>query len=147
MRPRLGGLFGGSTATSTNWACYDATGGGFASVTATWTQPSVSPDYSTDTYAAFWVGLDGDGSSSVEQTGTAAYSQSGIVYYSAWYEMYPANAVTISTLTINPGDVLTGTVTSDGAGHFTLTIADATTGQHYTTTRSNGPTNPCAQSR
>jgi len=139
---RLGSATSGGTATSTNWAGYDATGGGFSSVTGTWTQPSVPSTGSTTSYAAFWVGLDGDGSSTVEQTGTAAYSYHGVVYYSAWYEMYPAASVPIAGLTISPGDVMTAGVSSDGLGHFTLTITDVTSGHSYSTTKSGGPTNP-----
>jgi hypothetical protein len=131
-RPGFSGLLGSSLVTSGNWAGYDVTGGGFTSVTATWTQPVVQPD-ALDTDSSFWVGLDGDGGSqTVEQTGTEGYSQDGTVFYDAWYEMYPADEVVISSLIINSGDVMTGSVTSDGAGHFTLTIADDTTGDSYT---------------
>ena len=77
-----------SGATSLNWAGYSATGGSFTSVTATWTQPAVKAR-TTDTYAAFWVGLDGDGSDTVEQIGTMGYTVDGSAYYVAWYEMYP----------------------------------------------------------
>ena len=93
---RPGGSSRWSTVSSQNWAGYDATGGGFTSVTASWIEPSIPASYSPATYAAFWVGLDGDGSSNtVEQTGTAAYSESGSVYYYAWYEMYPLQPITI----------------------------------------------------
>ncbi|MGC9974940.1 MAG: G1 family glutamic endopeptidase, partial [Gaiellaceae bacterium] len=112
---RLGRSSSGSMATletSANWAGYDATGGGFTSVTASWAEPAIQPSDSAEPYAVFWVGLDGDGSSTVEQTGTAAYSEGGNVYYYAWYEMYPAEAVLISGMTVSPGDEMTGTVTS-----------------------------------
>ena len=58
-------------------------------MTATWTQPKVKARVAA-TYAAFWVGLDGDGSHSVEQIGTMGYTSGGRAYYVAWYEMYPA---------------------------------------------------------
>ncbi len=132
-RPGLGGMFGGSQVTSGNWAGYDVTGSGFTSVSATWTQPSVQPNYSVDTASSFWVGLDGDGSSTVEQCGTEADSTGGVVSYDAWYEMYPDYEVPIDGMTISPGDVMTGTVTTDGAGDFTLTISDDTTGHSYET--------------
>ena len=132
-RPGLGGMFGGAQVTSGNWAGYDVTGGGFTSVSATWTQPSVQPNYSIDTASSFWVGLDGDGSSTVEQCGTEADSTGGVVSYDAWYEMYPDYEVPIDGMTISPGDVMTGTVTTDGAGDFTMTISDDTTGHSYET--------------
>ncbi len=119
--------------TSTNWAGYDATGGGFTSVTASWVEPAVPASASGEPYAVFWVGLDGDGSSTVEQTGTAAYSEGGNVYYYAWYEMYPAASVLIGGMTVSPGDEMTGTVTSTGSGHFTLTLVDDSTGYSFTT--------------
>ena len=65
-----------SGATSLNWAGYSATGSSFTSVTATWTQPAVKAR-TAETYAAFWVGLDGDGSDTVEQIGTMGYTFGG----------------------------------------------------------------------
>lgn len=131
-------------ATSTNWAGYAAAGTTFTSVTASWIEPAVQPGYSTAVYAAFWVGLDGAvyGSNTVEQTGTAAESVNGSVDYYAWYEMYPDAPVTIDAITITPGDRMTGTVTSDGAGDFTLTLLDNTTGASFTTSQSDGVSAP-----
>jgi hypothetical protein len=120
-------LLEGTSEQSTNWAGYDAIGGDFTSVTASWVQPAIAPS-SAETYAAFWAGLDGDGSSTVEQTGTLAYSENGEVSYEAWYEMYPAALQTVS-LSINPGDSLTATVTSESGGQFDLTLTDHTTGK------------------
>ena len=141
-RPRLGGLQPGWTEYDDNWCGYDATGGGWTSVTATWVQPSVQTSYLTDySWASFWVGLDGDGSNTVEQTGTDAYSGNGSVGYIAWYEMYPADPVVIP-LTISPSDEITATVTTDGSGNYTLTLTDDTTGGSYTTTQPTGPTQP-----
>ena len=107
--PRPAGA-AGTTTTSSNWAGYDdSTDGPFTSVTATWTQPRVRTTGATFTDAAFWVGLDGDNSDTVEQIGTEGYSE-GVAGYDAWYEMYPLLPVTID-MPIHPGDVLTGTVT------------------------------------
>ncbi len=132
-------LLRGTIEQSTNWAGYDAIGASsaFASVTASWVQPAIRPS-SAETYASFWVGLDGDGtdSSTVEQTGTLAYSQNGTVRYEAWYEMYPA-AMQAVPLTISPGDSLTATVTSRGGGTFALALTDSTTGQSADETESN----------
>src|SRR5271157_4049630 len=59
--------FQGTTTTSSNWAGYDdSTEGPFTTVTATWTQPRVRTTGETFTDAAFWVGLDGDNSDTVE---------------------------------------------------------------------------------
>ena len=61
----------GST-TSTNWSGYVLTGGtgAFSSVSSSWTEPTATCNDSGTEYAAFWVGLDGFNSDSVEQTGT-----------------------------------------------------------------------------
>jgi len=112
--------------TSDNWAGYAATGGTYTSVSSSWVQPAVSCG-SEDTYSSFWVGLDGDGTSSVEQTGTEADCSGGSASYSSWYEMYPANPVNYSD-NVAPGDSFTGTVTTDGSGDFTLTLTDNTEG-------------------
>ena len=63
--------FHGTTVTSSNWSGYDdSTDGPFTTVTATWVQPRVRTTGATFTDAAFWVGLDGDNSGTVEQIGT-----------------------------------------------------------------------------
>src|ERR671922_218395 len=56
---------------SSNWAGYAASGsnGTFTSASASWTQPA-GKCTGGSTYAAFWVGLDGYTSSTVEQVGT-----------------------------------------------------------------------------
>jgi hypothetical protein len=123
-----------SAGTSTNWSGYSATGAVFTSVTATWTQPAVAADISTDRIAAFWVGLDGDLSATVEQIGTLGASQGGKVRYFAWYEMFPADIVYLH-LAIHPGDQLTGTVVSTGPGGFTLSLVNHTTGHSFITSQ------------
>ena len=139
VRPGLGGLLGGSVVTSGNWAGYDVTGGGFSSVSASWVEPAIQSDDSSDSLASFWVGLDGDGSATAEQTGTAACAQNGRITYYAWYEMYPAGEVPIASLTVSAGDLMTATVTSNGSGQFTLAIADATTHRSFSVTRQTSP--------
>src|SRR5262245_7033344 len=59
-----------TNSTSSNWSGYAVTGGRYTSVSASWTEPSVS--CSGTAYSSFWVGLDGDTSGTVEQTGTDA---------------------------------------------------------------------------
>ncbi|WP_328911719.1 MULTISPECIES: G1 family glutamic endopeptidase [unclassified Streptomyces] len=119
--------------TSSNWAGYAATGSRFTSVSASWVQPSVTCT-STTTYSSFWIGLDGDGSSSVEQTGTEADCSGGRAVYSSWYEMYPAYPVNY-TNTVSPGDQFTATVSTNGSGSFTLTLTDVTKNWTKTTTK------------
>jgi hypothetical protein len=120
----------GSTELSSNWSGYVVAGGRYSSVTATWTQPYLEPFSAPGTAASFWVGLDGWGSPTVEQCGTTAeeYSGGGVTYY-PWYEMYPGPEMEIyGGVTVSPGDVMQATVTTDGAGNFTMMLRNVTTG-------------------
>src|SRR5437588_9025918 len=131
--PRLAPNHKISQSTSSNWSGYSAINGRYTTVSASWKQPTASCTSQT-TYSSFWVGLDGNGSNTVEQTGTSADCSGGTPRYYAWYEMYPKFPVNLS-LAIHPGDSIGGSVTTDGEGHFTLTITDRTTGSFTTTQR------------
>ena len=121
--------------TSGNWSGYAATGssGSYTSVSSSWVQPSISCG-SQDTYSSFWVGLDGYDNSALEQTGTEADCIGGQAEYGAWWEVLPA-AETPWNATVEPGDQLTATVTDNGDGTFTMTLADSTQGWNQTTTQ------------
>ena len=121
--------------TSDNWAGYSATGSTFTSVSASWVQPAASCTSKT-TYSAFWIGIDGDGSDSVEQTGSEVDCSGGSPQYYAWYEMYPAYPVNYSN-TVRPGDHFTSTVSTNGSGSFTLVLSDTTEGWTKTTKKSS----------
>lgn len=116
-----------SHSTSTNWSGYAVTGNTYTRVAASWTQPSVDCSVTPTGWSSFWVGLDGDNSNTVEQTGTEADCSSGSPAYSAWYEMYPKFPVNFSN-PVSPGDHFTGSVTTDGRGSFTLTLVNSTKG-------------------
>jgi hypothetical protein len=122
-----------TNSTSTNWSGYAVTGSRYTSVSASWTEPTVSCSGGT-AYSSFWVGLDGDTSGTVEQTGTDADCSGSTPQYYAWYEMYPKFPVNLS-MAIRPGDTVTASVTTTGNGSFTLSIRDATTGASFTTTQ------------
>jgi len=125
--------------TSSNWAGYAAYGasGKFSSVKATWVQPSVTCG-SQNTYSAYWVGLDGDNSSTVEQLGTEADCSGGTPTSYAWFEMYPHPGYYINTVSVNPGDSYTASVTYQGGGRFLLTLQDTTKGTSFRTTQRLG---------
>lgn len=123
-----------TTAESTNWSGYAATGsdGAFTSVSASWTEPTATCSSSgrgrsSDSYAAFWVGLDGYSSDSVEQTGTDSDCSGRTGEYYGWYEMYPAYPVDFSN-TVKPGDAMSASVTFSGTETYTLVLHDATQG-------------------
>jgi Peptidase A4 family len=114
-----------SNSTSTNWSGYAVTGGTYRSVTASWMQPAVT--CSGTAYSSFWVGIDGDTSGTVEQTGTEADCNGSTPVYSSWYEMYPKFPFNYPDV-VAPGDHFTSSVTTDGKGSFTLTLSNTTKG-------------------
>ena len=120
-----------TSASSSNWAGYAATGasGSFTSVSASWTQPTATCSTGSQ-YAAFWVGLDGYTSKTVEQIGTEADCSGpnpSTPQYYAWYEVYPGAAVNFAN-PVSPGDEFTGTVTAQGNDKFQLVLTDTTQG-------------------
>jgi hypothetical protein len=120
--------------TSSNWSGYALSGGRYTTAAASWTQPAVDCTATPTGYSAFWVGLDGDATNTVEQTGTEADCSSGKAVYYAWYEMYPKYPVNYSSR-VRPGDVLSASVTYAGASTFVLTLSDATQKWSQTTTQ------------
>ena len=122
-----------TTVTSTNWAGYAATGSTYTSVSTSYTQPSVSCSGRSGTYAAFWVGLDGYTSSTVEQTGTMAYCNGSTAEYVGWYEMYPQGSNDYSN-TVKAGDSIYESVTFSGTKTYTLVLEDKTRSWTKTTT-------------
>jgi Peptidase A4 family len=108
---------------SSNWAGYAATGATFTSVSANWTQPA-GHCTGGNQYAAFWVGLDGYSSSTVEQTGSEVDCAGRTPQYYAWYEVYPGASVTF-TNPVSPGDQFSGSVTY-ASGTFKLVLKDIT---------------------
>ncbi|WP_243638952.1 G1 family glutamic endopeptidase [Streptacidiphilus pinicola] len=108
------------------WGGYVAQGSGFQSISGSWTMPQVTCNSSNDLFAP-WVGIDGYGSQTVEQTGVQVDCSSGSPVLSPWYEMYPAAPVYWNDA-VSAGDSMTGSVTTDGSGTYTLTLTDNTAG-------------------
>ena len=125
-----------TNASSTNWAGYavSTTSGQVSSVNASWVEPTIVSCPTRAQYAAFWVGIDGYTSSSVEQTGTDSDCSHGHAVYYAWYEFYPSPSHRISTLTISPGDTIFASVTyNTTTAKFTTVLSDTTTGHSFST--------------
>jgi hypothetical protein len=121
-----------TNSTSTNWSGYAVTGGRYTQVSSSWTVPSVS--CAGTAYSSFWVGLDGDTSGTVEQTGTDSDCSGSTPQYYAWYEMYPKFPSNFSN-PVHPGDRMSASVTTNGSGSFTLTISDGTAWSRTVTAR------------
>jgi hypothetical protein len=128
------GVKGLTQVESNNWSGYADTGSNFSKVTASWTEPTGKSSGSTESLAAFWVGIDGYNSSSVEQDGTIIESYEGTVYYYDWWEIYPENDVQV-VANVSPGDHITSTVTRSGDS-YTLSVTDSThTADSFSTTQ------------
>jgi len=120
---------------STNWSGYADTSATFSTVAGSWTEPSVSCTSRT-TYAAFWVGIDGFTSGSVEQDGTLAECSGGSAFYFSWWEMFPTNAIQVVGSSVQPNDSISASVTRSGTS-YTLKLADSGhPANSFTTTQS-----------
>jgi hypothetical protein len=138
---------------SLNWSGYGATANPAAAdtvvtVTGSWTVPAVTSTAPTGqaAYSAIWVGIDGLDDGTVEQLGTLQAAEvvsagrgktETETAYCAWVEMYPAPMVELSG-PVEPGDVITASVTWDGKGTCTLYMRDATQGWTYGPTKVAG---------
>ncbi|HTU73983.1 MAG TPA: G1 family glutamic endopeptidase [Trebonia sp.] len=120
---------------STNWSGYADTGSGFSSVSATWNEPTPSCSGRSTALAAFWVGIDGYTSASVEQDGTLIECYEGGTYQFSWWEIYPVNSVQVVGESVAAGDAITATVTRTGTS-YKLSVTDSThTANSFSTTQ------------
>jgi hypothetical protein len=86
---------------------------------------------STTSYAAFWAGIDGYNSNTVEQAGVLMEVQNGVASYSVWYEFYPAAPV-YANWAPNPGDNIAVYVNyTSSSNSFVATVVDTTLGEVY----------------
>lgn len=129
--------FGTSTGSSTNWGGYvvNTPNNAVSDVKGSWVVPKFKGSCGglyNFSEAAFWVGIDGYSSGTVEQVGTSVECLSAlyvsVVTYFAWYEFYPAGPVVLG-LSIAPGDHVSGEVRyTSSTSLYTVSLRDATTG-------------------
>jgi Peptidase A4 family len=136
---------------SSNWFGYNQGAleqGGklFNSITANWTVPAATQHTSGQAEASSdWIGIGGGcidsgctaTDSTLIQTGTEQdVSSTGAPSYSAWYELVPAPSLTISSMTVSPGDQMHASVSEvvSDANLWTITIQDVTRNESYSTT-------------
>jgi Peptidase A4 family len=122
---------------SANWSGYAAHAGRhlYHSVSASWVEPRATCT-TGDQFAAFWVGLDGYSSKSVEQTGTDSDCNGATPRYYGWFEMFPAAPVNFRN-TVEPGDHMSASVTFSGVEKYTLVLTDTTRHWTHTVVRRN----------
>jgi hypothetical protein len=119
---------------SDDWSGYAVTGpvGSVTAVTGSWVVPAATCNdkEQRNTGASFWVGIDGYTSATVEQIGTDSDCNNGAGIYYAWYEFVPAQGTKITSITVQPGDVMDASVKYEG-NEFTATITDERTNETF----------------
>jgi hypothetical protein len=127
---RVGRVAAWPGSTSGNWSGYAriASAGKLTFASATWKVPSVQAKTG---YSASWVGIDGATNSQLIQTGTEQDFAGGHTIYRAWWEILPAAETIIPSLTIQPGDTMTGSVQNTSANQWVITLKDVTSGQSF----------------
>lgn len=110
---------------STNWSGYADTGTGFTQVSGDWKEPTVSTCGTATSYAAFWIGLDGYSSPTVEQEGTMIECYQGTAYQYSWWGLYPDNDLQIEGSNVKSGDSITALIQRTGT-KYAFTLTDST---------------------
>lgn len=129
--------------TSSNWSGYVAESGPFAEVTGTFSVPSLdSGEPSTDAMAE-WVGIDGDGNTSLIQAGIDELpnpNNASQFFIVPWWEILPAAQTDITTVSVSAGDQVTVTIDQISGTEWSITLTDDTNGQSFTTVQTyTGP--------
>jgi hypothetical protein len=148
-------------AQSNNWFGYnqgtlEQGGKQFNSITGDWVVPTATQHTAgQDEASSDWIGIGGGcidaactvGDNTLIQTGTEQDVSGGSASYSAWYELIPAPSLTITSLTIHPGDHMHASIaeTIAGANVWKITLQDVTTGQSFSTTVPYGSTHATAE--
>jgi hypothetical protein len=138
---------------TSNWSGYAIaryqTGQTYTSAKGTWVVPTVTfgqtQSGTSEEYSATWVGIGGfcmnalcsRADRTLIQLGTSQYvSSSGATSYFAWYEMLPAAPVTITAITVNPGNQITASLQCVSAcsakkQNWQLSMTNNSTGQTW----------------
>jgi hypothetical protein len=137
-------------AQSSNWFGYnqgtlEQNGKLFNSITGDWIVPTATQHTSgQDEASSDWIGIGGGcidaactvGDETLIQTGTEQDVSGGKASYSAWWELIPAPSLTISGITVHPGDHMHASISEvvPSANVWNITLKDVTTGQSFSTT-------------
>jgi len=142
---------GSSHNQSVNWFGYNQGSleqGGklFTSITGDWTVPKATSHFpGQDQFSSDWIGIGGGcvdagclvGDSTLIQTGTEQdVDSSGAASYSAWWEVIPAPSLTITDMTVAPGDHMHASIAESvpDSNVWTITLQDVTKNETFTTT-------------
>jgi peptidase A4-like protein len=130
---QIQGLREDGTVGSLNWGGYAVRGSNITDAKGSWIVPAVDcSENAKDHYAAFWTGIDGYSSSTVEQTGTDSDCVKGQPSYYAWFEFFPNPSFTVGDFPVIPGDSIEAEVSYDETSQlFTVHLHDLTSGQSF----------------
>lgn len=118
----------------------------FNSITGDWTVPAATQHTSGQAEASSdWIGIGGGcvdagctvTDSTLIQTGTEQdVDATGAPSYSAWWELVPAPSISISNMTVSPGDHMHASLSEvvNDADVWNITITDVTKNETFTTT-------------
>jgi hypothetical protein len=118
----------------------------FNSITGDWTVPAATAHTSGQAEASSdWIGIGGGcvdagctvTDSTLIQTGTEQdVDATGAPSYSAWWELVPAPSISISNMTVAPGDHMHASISEvvNDANVWNITIQDVTRNESFTTT-------------
>jgi hypothetical protein len=140
---------------SSNWSGYAVSAGPYSQIAGTFTVPSITGAATCTEHVAEWVGIDGwnapslpvdnalvqagvDGSMTNPGTGACT---AGKFYVWPWWEVLPAVETPITTVTVNPGDQVTVSISHvGGSTTWVISLTDDTDGQNFTSDQSySGP--------
>lgn len=136
---------------SSNWSGYnqgslEKSGTLFHSVSGTWTVPTATAHTKGEAeYSSSWVGIGGGcvdagctaTDSTLIQAGTEQdVGSNGVASYSAWWELVPVPSITISSITVHPGDQMSVSISEivSGSDLWTILVKDVTSGQTFSQT-------------
>jgi hypothetical protein len=139
-----------NAAQSNNWFGYnqgtlEQGGKLFNSITGDWTVPTATQHTAgQDEASSDWIGIGGGcidagctvGDNTLIQTGTEQDVSGGKASYSAWWELVPVPSLTISSISVHPGDHMHASISEVAADSdlWNITLQNVTTGQSFTTT-------------
>jgi hypothetical protein len=101
-------------------------------VSASWTVPQITASQQ-NSFSAAWIGIGGHVDNTLIQVGTEQDYVNGKSTYSVWYELLPADGVTISTMSVSAKDSMTASISllDSGTNTWSIEIDDITTGQTF----------------
>ncbi len=118
----------------------------FHAITGDWTVPTATNFApGQEGFSSDWIGIGGGcidanctvGDNTLIQTGTEQdVDASGNQTYDAWYELIPAPSLTITNMTVAPGDHMHAEIAEvvSGSNLWKITLQDVTRGETFTTT-------------